>query len=96
MIGVVVTLKVADGKHEDFQQAAKDLMAKTKANEPGTLFYQLFQSKTDPATYYFLEHYASEEALKSHGESQHYLAAAPKLGACLAGAPDLQYLNMIE
>ena len=35
MIGVIATLEIQDGKQEDFESVAKDLMAKVKANEPG-------------------------------------------------------------
>ena len=41
MIGVVAKLKIQDGKQAEFEQVAKDLMAKVKANEPGCLTYQL-------------------------------------------------------
>lgn len=47
MIGVVAKLKIAAGKEAEFEEVAKDLMAKVKANEPGTTTYQLYKSKTD-------------------------------------------------
>ena len=96
MIGVVVKLKVADGKNAEFEEVAKDLMAKVKANESGTLFYQLFKSQSDDQTYFFVEHYASKEALEAHGKTDYFKAAGPKLGACLAGRPEMEYMDQVE
>ena len=96
MIGVVATLKIAEGKEAEFEQVAKDLMAKVKANEPGTLTYQLYKSKKDANTYIFMEQYANEEALKAHGQTEYFKAAGPKLGPCLAGAPEIQYFDIVE
>lgn len=96
MIGVVAKLTIQDGKQGDFEQVAKDLMAKVKANEPGCTTYQLYKTKGSDTEYIFMEQYASEEALKSHGQTEYFKAAGPGLGACLAGAPDIQYYNIVE
>ena len=96
MIGVVAKLKIADGKNEEFEQVGKDLMAKVKANEPGCLTYQLYKSKSDAQSYIFMEQYASEDALTSHGQTEYFKAAGPKLGACLAGKPEIEYFDIVE
>lgn len=96
MIGVVAKLTIQEEKEGDFEQVAKDLMAKVKANEPGCLTYQLYKSRKDANTYIFMEQYASEEALKSHGQTEYFKSVGPALGACLAGAPDIQYFDIVE
>lgn len=96
MIGVVAKLTIADGKEAEFEAVATDLMAKVKANEPGTLTYQLYKSKKEPNVYIFMEQYASQEALEAHGKTEYFAAAGPKLGPCLAGAPDIQYYDIVE
>ncbi|MEM1086245.1 MAG: putative quinol monooxygenase [Pseudomonadota bacterium] len=96
MIGVVAKLKIAAGKEAEFEDVAKDLMAKVKANEPGTTTYQLYKSKTDTDTYIFMEEYASDDALKAHGKTDYFAAAGAKLGPLLAGAPDIQYFDIVE
>ena len=96
MIGVVAKLTIADGKEAEFEDVAKDLMAKVKANEPGTLTYQLYKSKKEPNVYIFMEQYATQEALEAHGKTEYFAAAGPKLGPCLAGAPDIQYYDIVE
>lgn len=96
MIGVVAKLPIAEGKEAEFEAVAKDLMAKVKANEPGCLTYQLYKSKKEANVYIFMEQYASADALKAHGQTDYFKAAQPGLGACLAGAPDIQYYDIVE
>jgi quinol monooxygenase YgiN len=96
MIGVVAKLKIAPDKTAEFEQVAKDLMAKVKANEPGCLTYQLYKSKKEADTYIFMEQYANQAALDAHGKTEYFRAAGPKLGPCLAGAPEIQYFDIVE
>lgn len=96
MIGVVAKLTIAEGKNAEFEEIGKDLMAKVKANESGTLTYQLYKSKSDPQTYIFMEEYASEDALKAHGQTDYFKAAGAKMGACLAGRPEIEYFDIVE
>ena len=83
-------------KEAEFEKIATDLMQKVKANEPGVMTYQLYKSKKDPNTYIFMEQYASQAALDAHGKTDYFLAAGPKLGPCLAGAPDIQMYDIVE
>jgi len=96
MIGVVAKLKIQDGKQGEFEQVARDLMAKVKANEPGCLTYQLYKKKGSQDEYIFMEQYASKEALETHGQTDYFKAAGASLGACLAGAPDIEYFDIVE
>jgi quinol monooxygenase YgiN len=96
MIGVVAKLKIQDGKQGEFETVAKDLMAKVKANEPGCLTYQLYKARAASTEYIFMEQYASSDALKAHGQTDYFKAAGPKLGAVLAGAPVVEYYDIVE
>ncbi|MAK61776.1 MAG: antibiotic biosynthesis monooxygenase [Ponticaulis sp.] len=96
MIGIVVHLEIQDGKQADFEAVAKDLVAKVKANEPGTLMYDLFKKQGSETDYYFLEKYADADALAAHGQTDYFKAAQPGLGACLAGRPTLTRMDGVE
>ena len=96
MIGVVAKLSIQDGKQAEFEGVARDLMARVKANESGCLTYQLYKQKGSDTDYIFMEQYASQDALEAHGKTDYFKAAGPKLGACLAGAPDIQYFDIVE
>lgn len=93
MIGVVATIRIQDGKAEEFEAVFRTLSAAVRANEPGNVCYQLTRSKTEANTYKVLELYADADALKAHGASDHFKAAGPGIGACLAGRPEIEYLD---
>ena len=95
MIGVIAKLKIAEGKEEQFEAAASALCVKVNANEDGCLQYELFKSKADGSEYIFMEKYADKAALEAHGKTDYFLAAQPALGACLAGAPDIQVYTAV-
>ena len=96
MIGIVAKFTVQADKREEFEQVAKDLMAKVKANEPGCLTYQLYKSKKEADTYIMMEQYASQADVQAHGKTAYFTEVAPRLGACLTGAPDVQYYDSVE
>jgi quinol monooxygenase YgiN len=94
-IGVIAVLKVAEGQNEAFEAVFSELAAQVRANEPGNLAYACTKSRTDSQTYKILELYADQDALTTHGGSEHFKAAGPKLGPCLAGRPEIEYLDGI-
>ena len=96
MIGIIVHLEIQGGKQTEFESAAKDLVAQVKANEPGVTMYDLYKKDGSETEYYFLEQYANEEALTAHGKTDYFLAAQPKLGACLAGRPTMTRATGVE
>lgn len=94
-IGVIATLTVADGKNDEFEAVFADLAAAVRANEPGNVFYTLTRSRSNPQVYKVLEQYVDQDALKTHGGSDYFKAAGPKLAPCLAGAPEIEYLDAL-
>ncbi|HTW10179.1 MAG TPA: putative quinol monooxygenase, partial [Acidimicrobiales bacterium] len=92
-IGIVATLKVQDGKEADFEAVFRDLSAQVRANESGCLMYQLTKSRADPNTYKVLELYKDQDALTHHSGTDYFKAAGPKMGPCMAGRPEIEYLD---
>jgi len=95
MIGVVATLKVQDGKQGEFEAIFTDLAAQVRANEPGNIFYQLTKSRTDATVYKVLELYKDQDALSSHGQTDYFKAAGAKMGPCMGGRPEIEYLDAV-
>ncbi len=95
VVGIVATIKVQAGKEAEFEKIFSDLRAKVRANEAGNLQYDFFKMKDEP-TYIVMEQYASEQAMAEHGQSEHFKAAGPALGAVLAGRPALQIVSKVE
>ena len=96
MIGVTAKLKIAQGKEAAFEEVAKALVSNVNANEPGCVLYELYKSPKDASIYIFLEKYADQAALDAHGKTDYFLAAQPALGACLAGAPEIEVFEAVN
>ena len=96
MIGVVATLKVQEGKGAEFEAVFIELTKQVRANEPGNIAYQLTKSRTDPTVYKVLELYKDEDALKAHGQTDYFTAAGAKMGPCMGGRPEIEYLDAVE
>ena len=95
MIGVVATLKVQDGKNAEFEAIFGELAAQVRANEPGALMYQLTKSRTDPNTYKVLELYKDQDALTQHGQTDYFRAIGARMGPCMGGRPEVEYLDAV-
>ncbi|MFN3513503.1 MAG: putative quinol monooxygenase [Phenylobacterium sp.] len=95
MIGVVATLKVQEAKAAEFEAIFTDLAQKVRANEPGNLMYQLTKSRTEPGVYKVLELYKDQDALSAHGQTDYFKAAGAKMGPCMAGRPEIEYLDAV-
>ena len=93
MIGVIATLTVAEGKNAEFEAIFTDLAKQVRANEPGNLAYQLTKSRSNPQVYKVLELYADQDALSAHGQTEYFKAAGPKMGPCMGGRPEIEYLD---
>ncbi len=96
MLGVVAKIPVQDGKGAEFEAAAKEMIAAVKANEAGkALIYSLFRSQENPNVYVFIEQYANADALAAHGTTDHMKAFGGKIGALLAGRPEIERLDLV-
>jgi quinol monooxygenase YgiN len=95
-IGIVATMKVQEGKNAEFEAIFSALAAQVRANEPGNVAYLLTKSRADPNTYKVLEIYADQDSLRAHGQSDHFRAASPKMGPCLAGRPEIEVLDGVD
>lgn len=92
-IGVVAKIRIQEGKNEEFEAVFKELSDAVRANEPGNNFYALHKSQSDPLLYVVLEQYADMAAFQAHGASPHFKEGGKKMGACLAGAPEVELLD---
>jgi quinol monooxygenase YgiN len=96
MISLIAKLTVQPGKEDEFKAAGAEMVAAVKANEAGrTLMYTLTQSQKTPTDFYFIEKYADDEASAAHGKTPHMAAFGGKIGALLAGRPEIIRLDTI-
>jgi quinol monooxygenase YgiN len=92
-IAIIARLNVAAGKEKDFEKAMLDLAAAVRANEPGNKLYTL--CKDSEGKYLVLELYDDAEALAAHGQSAHFKASGKSFAGVMAGAPEIQRLEVI-
>jgi quinol monooxygenase YgiN len=90
VIAVVARLKVQDGKADEFEAAAKEMVAAVGKAEAGrTLMYTLHRTKDDPNTFVFYEQYADEGALAAHRGTEHMAAFGATIRGLLDGRPEI-------
>ena len=95
-IGIVATMKIQEGKNAEFEAFFTELAKQVRANEPGNIAYQLTKSRKDPQEYKVLELYKDQEAVTVHGQTDYFKAAGPKMGPCIGGRPEIEYLDAVE
>jgi quinol monooxygenase YgiN len=95
MIAVIATLTIRPGEEAAFEAAATALAAAVRANEPGCALYTFVKSRTDAAVYTVMELYQTEADMTAHGQSEHFKALSPALGATLAGRPAITVHDVV-
>ena len=90
MLRTIAKLTVQEGKEEEFKAAGAEMVAAVKASEAGrTLMYTLTQNQKAPTEFYFIEAYVDGDAVSEHGKTPHMAAFGGKIGALLAGRPEI-------
>ena len=82
-VGGVKRVKVKNGMNDSFEAMFAELQAKVRESEPGTVYYDLFGSRTDPDRYFVLEKYQSHEAWVFHQQSPHGNILFPQIRVVL-------------
>jgi len=95
MLGIVATIKVKPGAGAQFEAAAKELVGKVRANEPGCKLYVLHRAEA-PDTYVFLERYVDEAAVEAHRQSEYFKSVGRKMGEFMAGRPEVLRLTEVD
>lgn len=94
-IGTIATLKIQEGKSEEFENIFRELESAVRANEPGNNFYSCHRTD-DPTVYIVLEQYADQAALDAHRGSDHFREIGAKLGGVMGGRPEIQSMESIS
>ena len=72
---IVATLKINEGKLDDYLEMAKELIPQVREEE-GCISYTLHQSVQDPQELTFIEEYVDDEAIAYHGSTPYFQKAA--------------------
>ena len=93
-VSMWVTLTLKEGMRDEAVAIIQEALDNVQA-EPGTLVYTLNTDDSNPNVVHFYEAYTDQAALFAHGGSEWFKAFSPKLGAVLAGKPEMKFLNVV-
>jgi quinol monooxygenase YgiN len=93
MLAVIAKLNVKADKGAEFENVMLNLADQVKANEPGNHLYQL--CKDQDGNYLVLELYEDAEAMKAHGESDHFRNSGAGFKGIMSGPPEIQRLEVV-
>ena len=88
MIAVLAKLNVKQGKESQFEKAMLGLAEQVRANEPGNRLYTLV--KDEEGNYLVMELYDDADALKAHGQSEHFKASGASFKGLMGGPPEVK------
>ncbi len=91
---IVATIRVKEGRQDQFEDVALKLVEAVNANEEGCLLYTLNKGD-DPAVYVFLERYADAAAMSAHRGSDHFKSLGRLLGEFMDGPPEVTLLSEV-
>ncbi len=72
MVVYCVDVWVKPGKEEAFKEASRENHGATR-KEPGNIRFDVLQSAEEPGRFFLYEVYESQEAVKAHKQTEHYL-----------------------
>jgi quinol monooxygenase YgiN len=88
---VVAEIGIADGKRDEALAALRTLCEETHAKDEGCILYALQLDPGDESHVFMIEKWASAEALRTHGATDHIRALGES--GTLGGAPVITVLR---
>ena len=92
-IAIIATLKVVEGKNDEFETIMKELEQKVNENEDGCNFYHVNKSLSDPQTYVVMEQYINNEAIGAHAKTDYFRSLGKAMKPFLDGGPKIEMLE---
>jgi quinol monooxygenase YgiN len=90
MITIIARLTSKEGEFDNMRACALELSAAIAANEPRNLLFAVGEG-AGPNTLVLVERYVDEAALEVHRASDHMKTIGRKVGATLAGRPEILF-----
>ena len=91
-LDVVATIEVKPGRGDAVVEIVTQHLDTIRAEE-GCLRYDLYRVRRDDDTLVMVEQWASKEALRAHGEADHFREMSAQLAGELASAPAVRVLE---
>jgi quinol monooxygenase YgiN len=93
-VTVVARIHTQAGKEQEMKKVLLSFIAPTR-QEAGCISYDLHTNAEEPATFLFLENWASKAALEAHLQSPHMVKGFAEITKLSAGAPEIKLWEQI-
>jgi quinol monooxygenase YgiN len=90
IITIIARLTAKEGEFDTLRACATELSTAVAASEPRNHLYAVCEG-AGPNTLVLVERYADAEALEAHRRSDHMKTIGRKIGATLAGKPEILF-----
>lgn len=94
MVVLTAVLKAAEGRSDDIIEEFKKLVPRVR-QDPGTIAYVIYRATDDPTRIMVFEKYEDQEALKYHGQTEHFKAFGQATRGMFAGRPELTFYEEV-
>lgn len=95
MLVVAATLKTAQGKGDELEQAFRRLLPNVK-QEQGTLTYVVHRGTDDRDKFFVYEKYRAKADLDFHGATPYFKEFSRAIGPIMAGRPDVSFYQELD
>jgi quinol monooxygenase YgiN len=89
MIVVAVRVRVKPPKREEFIKLAQGMIEPSQA-EKGCISYNFFSDTLDPTAFMYFEEWESQEALKLHSQTEHFVRYSQSISDLLERSPEIR------
>lgn len=91
---LIVTISSKPGHESDLKSVLLELVKASRA-ETGCIRYDLAQSGSNSETFFLVECWESEQSLRDHEQTPHFIEGVKKIQA-LSSHADIQNVNRVE
>jgi len=96
MMTFIARMQVKPGREAEFEDLARRLTERVRAEEPGALHYEFFRLPETERGYAVFESFADEAAEEAHRNTPHFFELAPPLVDCLDGTYVREFLDHLD
>lgn len=94
-LDVVATLQAQEGRGDELVAVLQESLAVVR-EEDGCLRYDLHRVRRRPDEVVMVERWASKDALRAHGEAEHFKRTSARIAELVAAAPVVRVLDPVD
>lgn len=94
-VRVVAKIEALPGKADQVRSILSELIEPT-CREAGCITYELWQNRSDPTDFTFVEEWENDAALDSHAASQHLKVVGVKLHDLIQRPADVRRYDLVK